>query len=206
MTLDITIVATTEAAGNSGAQVLDTATLTGDRPLQVLREVPLISQRHALVVEPSDATLMTIQSAATVRRGDLNGKAALLTASVDTVTIDRVTGQPVPGRVGTIQTRDDVPADPVPHTGLQYRFPFGTEKTSYPYFDVITRTTTPIDFVEDSTIGGVPVFHFHQRVEPVDLAAATPPDLAALDIDRPEMGHRRHRRVDHDASLVRQRP
>jgi hypothetical protein len=198
--LDITIVATTEAAGNSGAEVLDTATLTGDRPLRVLRDVPLISQRHALVVEPSDATVMTIQSAATVRRGDIDGDPALLTASVDTVTIDRVTGQPVPDRVGTIQSRDDQPAQPVPHTGLQYRFPFGTDKTSYPYFDIISHTTTPIDYTDESTISGVRVFRLHQRVNPVDLAASTPPISPPLtlparkwgiaDTDKPITMHR----------------
>jgi hypothetical protein len=175
LNLDVTVVASTEGAGNSGAEVLDTATLTGDQPLRVLRDVPLIGQRHALVVEPSDATLMTVQAAASVRRGDIDGNAAMLTASVDTVTIDRVTGQPVPDGVGTIQSRDDVPAETVPHTGLQYRFPFSTEKTSYPYFDTISRTSTPIDYVDDTTINGVRVFHFHQRVAPVDLAATTPP-------------------------------
>jgi hypothetical protein len=34
LNLDITIAATTEAAGNSGAEVLDTATLSGDRALR----------------------------------------------------------------------------------------------------------------------------------------------------------------------------
>ncbi|MCU1648050.1 MAG: rane protein [Nocardia sp.] len=188
LNLDITIVATTAAAGNSGAEVLDMASLRGDGPLRVLRDVPLISQQHALVVDPSDATVLTIQAASTVRRGDIEGDTALLTATVDTVTIDRRTGQPAAGGTGAIQSRAGVPAEVVPHTGLQYRFPLGTKKISYPYFDTISRTSTPIDYIDETTIDGVWVLHFRQRVAPVDLAASTPPTSPAMTLPARKWG------------------
>ncbi|AKE42109.1 Protein of unknown function (DUF3068) [Corynebacterium kutscheri] len=52
--------------------------------------------------------------------------------------------------------------------GLQYFFPFNTERRSFDFFDVLAQTSTPLDYVEN--IDGV--YEFSQTVAPVDLTKA----------------------------------
>lgn len=170
--LEITTVATTP---DSGGEVLNATTLTSPiGAAQVSKGVPLVSQRFLTVEEPSDADKMTIQAGQTLRRTDKQGDTGLLTATVDRVTVDRKTGMPVDDPVGSIQVEGSKPAEEVSHTGLQYRFPFDTEKKSYPYFDINARETHDIDFVEETEINGTTVYHFHQKVSPVDLSKVVP--------------------------------
>ncbi len=76
-----------------------------------------------------------------MRRSDKQQENGLLLAMVDTVTLNRSTAEAVsdddrPG--GSVQKPrtigDDKPPTNValPHEGLSYRFPFQTEKKSYP--------------------------------------------------------------------------
>jgi Porin PorA len=166
--LEITTVATTP---DEGGEVLNSATLTsGPGRAQVDKGVPMVSQRFLTVEEPSDADKMTIQAGTTLRRTDKQGDTGLLTASVDRVTVDRKTGMPVEDPVGSIQIEGTKPAEEVAHDGLQYRFPFDTEQKTYPYFDINARDSFDIDFVEETEINGQKVYHFHQKIDPVDLS------------------------------------
>jgi Porin PorA len=166
--LEITTVATTP---DKGAEVLNATSLTtGTGPATVDKGVPMVSQRFLTIEEPSDAEKMTIQAGTTLRRTDKQGDTGLLTATVDRVTVDRKTGMPVDDPIGSIQVEGTKPAEEVSHTGLQYRFPFDTEQKSYPYFDINSRETHDINFVEETEINGTTVYHFNQVLEPVDLS------------------------------------
>ena len=163
--LDLEVTTVSTGTGS----VLNAASLAAGRA-QVDENVDLVSQRFVTVEEPSNADEITVQAGQTLRRGDKQGDSGLLTASVDRVTLDRVTSMPVENPVGTIQVQGDKPAEEVPHTGLQYKFPFNAEKKSYPYFDVNARASQDINFVEETEINGTTVYKYEQTVGPVDLS------------------------------------
>ncbi|HEY5856000.1 MAG TPA: DUF3068 domain-containing protein [Aldersonia sp.] len=182
--LEVTTVATGE-----GADVLVAASLASPTGSAVVdHDVPLVSQRFLTVEDPSDATKMTLQAGQTLRRTDKQGDTGLLTAVVDRVTIDRNTGMPVDDPIGTIQVAADTPGQEVSHTGLQYRFPFGTEKKSYPYFDLSARESKDIEYVDETEINGLTVYHFSQEVGPIDLYSVVPSATNRLSLPAAKWG------------------
>lgn len=170
--LDIRTTTVAETPPGLGGDVLDTASIAGPGPLTVSTGVPLSVRRAITVEEPSDADRVTFQGASQVRRGDRPEETSLLTASVDRVTLDRRSGLPVEP-AGTLQTSADAPAQPVPRTGLQQRFPFGTEKRTYSVYDATSQTSFPAEFVEETVVDGVTVYHFRSVIERYDLRRTT---------------------------------
>lgn len=180
--LEITTVATNVPGEDS--LVLDSSSLTDkDRVATVDKNVSLVSQRYLTVEEPSDADEMTVQAGSTLRRNDKMNETGLLTASIDVVTIDRKDGMPVEKGNGepngsiavTVQADGKTSkTDPVNHTGLQYRFPIGTEKKDYPYFDLNVRKTFPIKFMEETEINSMKVYHFQQTVPATNVYEVVP--------------------------------
>lgn len=175
--LEITTVATN--APGTKSEVLDAKSLTSpEGAAKVDTNVPLFSQRFLTIEDPVSASELTIQAGQTLRRTDKQGDTGLLTASIDRVTVDRKTGMPVDevdggpnGAIGsTVDKNGQTVMDPVQHTGLQYRFPIGTEKQTYPYFDINARKTYDVNFVEETEINSMKVYHFQQKVDPVDLS------------------------------------
>ena len=118
----------------------DPASLNGEK-FVVDRNVPLALQEQITVESPSNAEVVTLQVGSTLRRTDKQQDEGLLLALVDTVTVNRQTAEAVssesnPG--GAVQKPrgidDDQPPTNIalPHDGLTYRFPFDTEKKTYP--------------------------------------------------------------------------
>ena len=166
--LEVTTVATTEP---EGAEVLDAKSLTSPTgSAKVDKNVQFVSQRFITIEEPSDAEKVTLQGGSTLRRTDKQGDTGLLTASIVRGTFDRKTGEPIQDPKGSIQVDAGKPAEEVEIGGLIYRFPFDTQKESYPYYDTNSRETHPIDFVEETEINGMKVYHFSQNVGPTDLS------------------------------------
>lgn len=163
--LDLEVTTIAEGTGD----VLDAKSLAAGKAV-VDTDVPLVAQRYVTVVDPSDADRITVQAGQTLRRTDKQGDTGLLTAVVDRVTLDRVTSMPIQDPIGTIQTDANKPAEEVEHTGLQYKWPFDAEQRSYPYFDLNSRSTQDIDFVEETEVNGMKVYHYSQKVGPVDLS------------------------------------
>ncbi|MGV9862599.1 DUF3068 domain-containing protein [Rhodococcus koreensis] len=162
--LAVTTISTAEAT------VVDSVALAMGRP-KVETGVSVIAQRHVTVQDPVDSEMATIEAGLTIRRTDKSGDLGLLSASIDRVSVDRATGMPT-GDVATIQTSPTKSAVEVPREGLQYKFPFGVEKKSYPYFDLNMRESFPLHFVDETEIDGVPVYHFSQTVGPSDTINA----------------------------------
>lgn len=190
--LEITTVAVNQKDQES--LVLDSSSLTAEgRSAEVNKDVPLVSQRFLTVEDPSNADEMTIQAGNTLRRIDKSGDTGVLTAYVDRVTIDRKTGQPVDtdpnGSIAiTTNSKGESIADPVQHTGLQYRFPIGTEQKTYPYFDVLARTTTDMEFQEETEINGTKVYHFRQQVPVTRLADVSKAPTNKLELPAAKWG------------------
>ncbi|MFF4310263.1 DUF3068 domain-containing protein [Streptomyces sp. 900105755] len=61
-------------------------------------------------------------------------------------------------------TGEMVDGDPVTRDGIEFKFPFLTEKRDYEYFDAQTRTTNPIHYKGTQTFRGVEVYYFEQTI------------------------------------------
>lgn len=168
--IPLDIDATLMSSGTGTA--LDPASLSGDKFI-IDRDVPLTSQQAMTVEAPANAEVVTLQVGTTVRRSDKQQENGLLLAMVDTVTINRSTAEAVsdddrPG--GSVQKPrsigDDKPATNValPHEGLSYRFPFQTEKKSYPLFDPIAQKPFDANYDGEDDVNGLTTYRFTQNV------------------------------------------
>lgn len=151
---------------------LDPASLSAEK-FVVDKDVPLVSQQAITVETPANAQVVTFQVGTTVRRTDRQQDNGLLLAMVDTVTLDRSTAEAVsdderPG--GAVQkprtVEDDKPPTNIalPHDGLAYRFPFDTEKKSYPMFDPIAQKAFDANYDGEDDVNGLSTYRFTQNV------------------------------------------
>jgi Porin PorA len=139
----------------------------------VNKNVPLVSQQQISVESPANADVVTLQVGTSVRRSDKQKDTGLLLALVDTVTLNRKTAMAVsdethPG--GAVQKprgfNDDAPPTNIamPHDGLAYRFPFHTEKRTYPYFDPIAQKAFDANYDGEEDVNGLTTYRFTQEV------------------------------------------
>lgn len=137
------------------------------------RNVPLVQQDQLTVESPSNADVVTLQVGSTLRRTDEQKDNGLLLALVDTVTVNRSTAEAVssesnPG--GAVQKPrgidDDQPPTNIalPHEGLAYRFPFDTEKRTYPVFDPIAQKAFDANYDGEEDVNGLTAYRFSQNV------------------------------------------
>ncbi|MCX4574321.1 DUF3068 domain-containing protein [Streptomyces sp. NBC_01571] len=61
-------------------------------------------------------------------------------------------------------TGESVDGDPVRRDGIEFKWPFRTEKRDYEYFDAQTRTSAPIHYEGTRTFRGVEVYYFEQTI------------------------------------------
>lgn len=152
--------------------VLDPASLLGER-FVVDRNAPVAMQQQLSVEAPSNSDVVTLQVGDTLRRTDKQQDNGLLLAMVDTVTVDRKTALAVssdtnPG--GAVQKprsiEDQNPPTNValPHDGLAYRFPFDTEKKTYPFFDPIAQKAYDANYEGEEDVNGLNTYRFTQNV------------------------------------------
>ena len=162
---------TTLISSGTGA-ALDPASLSATR-FVVDQNVPLVSQQAVTVETPANAQVVTFQMGTSVRRTDRQQDSGLLLALVDTVTLDRRTAEAVsdderPG--GSVQKprtiEDDRPSTTIalPHEGLAFRFPFATEKRSYPFFDPIAQKPFDANYDCEDDVNGLTTYRFTQNV------------------------------------------
>ncbi|KUL54580.1 hypothetical protein ADL22_02620 [Streptomyces sp. NRRL F-4489] len=57
-----------------------------------------------------------------------------------------------------------VDGDPVRRTGIEYKWPFLTQKRDYAYFDPQTRAAAPIHYKGTRTFHGLEVYYFEQTI------------------------------------------
>lgn len=164
--LDATLV-----SDGTGA-AFDPASLNSGR-FVVDRDVPLALQEQISVESPSNADVVTLQVGSSLRRTDKQQDTGLLLALVDTVTVNRGTAEAVssesnPG--GAVQRPraidDDRPPTNIalPHEGLAYRFPFDTEKKTYPVFDPIAQKAFDANYEGEEDVNGMTAYRFTQNV------------------------------------------
>ncbi|MFF2849341.1 DUF3068 domain-containing protein [Streptomyces sp. NPDC058001] len=61
-------------------------------------------------------------------------------------------------------TGEMVDGDPVKRQGIEFKWPFLTEKRDYEYFDAQTRTTAPIHYKGTQNFRGLDVYYFEQTI------------------------------------------
>ncbi|MGH3971661.1 MAG: DUF3068 domain-containing protein, partial [Mycobacterium sp.] len=151
---------------------LDAASLSTDH-LVVNQNVPLVSQQQVSVESPANADVVTLQVGTSVRRTDKQKDSGLMLAIVDTVTLNRKTAMAVSDDThtgGSLQKprafNDENPptAQPLRHDGLSYRFPFHTEKKTYPYFDPIAQKPFDVNYDTQEDVNGLTTYRFTQNV------------------------------------------
>jgi hypothetical protein len=166
--LDIDTTLVSDGTGTA----FDPASLLGER-FVVDRDVPMAFQQQITVESPSNADVVTLQVGSTLRRTDKQQDNGLMLAMVDTVTMDRssamaVSSESNPG--GAVQKpraiEDDQPPTNIalPHDGLTYRFPFDTEKKTYPLFDPIAQKAYDANYDGEEDVNGLTTFKFTQNV------------------------------------------
>lgn len=162
----------TTLVSNGTGTALDLGSLSTDH-LVTDKNVPLVSQQQITVESPANAEVVTLQVGSTVRRTDKQKDSGLLLAIVDTVTLNRKTAMAVsddthPG--GSVQKPrafgDDNPPTAIPlrHDGLSYRFPFHTEKKTYPYFDPIAQKAFDVNYDSQDDVNGLTTYRFTQNI------------------------------------------
>ncbi|MDF2824181.1 MAG: hypothetical protein K0R68_1589, partial [Mycobacterium sp.] len=162
----------TSLVSDGTGTALDPASLLGER-FVADPDAPVVSQQQVTVESPSNADVVTLQVGTTVRRTDQQQDNGLLLAMVDTVTINRETAMAVsddthPG--GSVQKprtiEDTKPPTNIalPHDGLSYRFPFNTEKKTYPYFDPIAQRAFDANYEGEEDVNGLTTYRFTQNV------------------------------------------
>jgi len=162
----------TTLVSDGTGDAFDPASLNTQR-FVVGEDVPLVMQQQISVESPSNADVVTLQVGSTLRRSDQQRDNGLLLAMVDTVTLDRKTALAVssesnPG--GAVQKpraiEDENPPTSIalPHEGLAYRFPFDTEKKTYPYFDPIAQKAFDANYSGEEDVNGLTAFKFTQNV------------------------------------------
>jgi len=85
-----------------------------------------------------------------------------------------------------------VDGDPVTRQGIEFKWPFLTEKRDYEYFDAQTRTSAPIHYKGTRTFRGLTVYYFEQTVpwtrvpmpKTMPIAGITPETVAATGTTR----------------------
>ncbi len=199
LNLDITSVATSAVQQDSKAdpqypsRLLDQCSITNGAPKAVVNDVFLTTQTRTLVTAPSDKNSMTVQSGMSLVVNSIKGRNGqithpplsdtgtlikdcgdgLLQAWVDRVTLDRKTAAPDGTTSETVfSPGTDAPAVKLPNRkGDQYRFPFGMSASgTYSFFDLTTRSSVPMKFVETKDLSGVSALHFVATGPATDLS------------------------------------
>jgi Porin PorA len=116
----------------------------------------------------------------------------LVDASLRELCLDRHTGEsvaPCEGQYISVVEGERITADPntVQQPGLNFKFPFDTEKRSYDYYDLTLRHTVEARFDGEDSIKGVDTYRFVTKTEPtkVDIQEV-PGSLIGMD-DQPSV-------------------
>jgi len=100
----------------------------------------------------------------------------VITATQERIALDRVTGQ-------SVQCCGENPR----HQGLTLKFPFGTEKTTYQFWDGPAQRALPAAFTREERINGVTVYRFEQRIDQLDIGDQAIPGTLAGDPATPSV-------------------
>jgi hypothetical protein len=176
---------TTTVSHGEGVRILDVAAVLAGRA-SVERVTDITSTRGTVsLVDGQDGTVSDDEVAVwhtLVNNSDVQGRTVSATESI--VAFDRHTGAGVPGYSQTVN------GEPVEHEGQVLKFPFGTEKRDYEFWDASILAATPAVYDGEEEIDGLPVYRFVQTIEPTVVEQIDVPgrlarsDEDAVQVDR----------------------
>lgn len=102
--------------------------------------------------------LKVVNADGTLPPSVVDGKYAGLKAGESVIVFDRKTGTGVHKLGDTWNT-----------TGQTVKFPFGTDKKTYQYFDQTSKRAWPVSFVRTTTVDGLSVYEFHGTIPQTSL-------------------------------------
>jgi hypothetical protein len=91
------------------------------------------------------------------------GDQQFVRATLDRVATDRRTGEAV-NCCG-----EAVDSVPTRHQGLSYKFPFGTEKQDYRFWDPNAKTAATARYVSEETVQGLTTYKFIEQIPPTQI-------------------------------------
>lgn len=97
------------------------------------------------------------------------GDGTLVRESQDRVAFDRKTGESV-NCCG-----ESVAGEPKEHSGISYKFPFGTKKQDYTVWDINSAASYPATFIAEDEVQGLKVYKFQQKIDPRQIRTADVP-------------------------------
>jgi hypothetical protein len=100
----------------------------------------------------------------------------VITATQERIALDRVTAQ-------SVQCCGENPR----HQGLTLKFPFGTEKTTYQFWDGPAQRALPAAFTRTEKLNGLSVYRFEQRIDRLDVGDQDIPGTLAGEPDTPSV-------------------
>lgn len=173
--------ATTVSTGER-VRILDVAAVLAGRA-SVERVTDITSTRGTVsLVDGMEGTVSDDDVAVwhtLVNNADARGQTVSATESV--VAFDRHTGAGVPGYSQIID------GEPVEHEGQILKFPFGTEKRDYDFWDATVRAASPAVYEGEDEIDGLDVYRFVQTIQPTVVEQIeVPGGLAGSDQDSVE--------------------
>jgi hypothetical protein len=100
----------------------------------------------------------------------------VITATQERIALDRVTAQ-------SVQCCGENPR----HQGLTLKFPFGTQQTTYQFWDGPAQRALPAAFTREEQLNGLTVYRFEQRIDRLDVGDQEIPGTLAGDPDTPSV-------------------
>lgn len=101
---------------------------------------------------------------------------------VERMTFDKRTSLANPNCCDDFISTTEGVETPIKHEGLVAKFPIGTEKKTYPFWDTSLKAATPIKYTGTGTVEGVDVYIFENTTEPTKVGTQEIPlDLLGLE-------------------------
>lgn len=94
--------------------------------------------------------------------------------SVDRVAFDATTGQAVNCCGEYYETIENEPQE-IEHKGLVFKFPFDTQKDTYPFWDSALTQVVPIEYKGLDEVEGVTVYKFSHTIDPTRTSTSEVP-------------------------------
>ena len=138
---------------------------------------PLRLNRTMESKDPATKKFVTLQATTTLSRGDREAPDNVVSTAVDAVTLNRFSAEPDADLQSSFQIQApdlglNEDTGKFARVGLQYRFPFDTERRSYQFFDTTAQTDNLMDFSDAVKEHGTKSLQFEQNVGAVNMLNA----------------------------------
>jgi hypothetical protein len=178
----------TSTLNGPDATVFDIATMT-----EITTDLTTTANTIGDIEASEDADGNTVVWVNTSSTKDADG--IVRSRSIDRVAFDAHTGEAV-NCCGEYYSSVEGEEEPVEHEGLVFKFPFGTEKTTYDWWDSSLLDTVPIEFEEVEEVEGVETYRFSHTIVPTQVGTIDlPAELLGEEGDETLTGDRMYSNV-----------